>query len=314
MLPQTVDYTFVLEPAELPDSRVGWLPEADRSALLVHDMQAYFARIYGDACPAFEQAVERTAALVAAARSAGVPVFYTAQPGDQEPAERGLLTEMWGSGIRDLEEQTKILDALAPAPGDEVLVKHRYSAFARSDFAERLAAAGRDQLVIAGIYAHIGVATTATDAFMRDIAPFVVADAVADFSLADHQRALHTVARTSGVVLGAEAVLAAWGGAATGASAALGSGDLDAALDATALDPADPLAQDLAELLGDAELVSRAVGDPSSDLFELGLDSLRAFELLDRLADRGVEIDYADFVQQATVGHLIEASSLVAER
>lgn len=300
MLPQTVDYTFVLEPADLPDSRVGWLPEADRSALLVHDMQAYFARIYGEACPAFEQAVERTAALVAAARAAGVPVFYTAQPGDQEPAERGLLTEMWGSGIRDLEEQTKILDALAPAPGDEVLVKHRYSAFARSDFAERLAAAGRDQLVIAGIYAHIGVATTATDAFMRDIAPFVVADAVADFSLADHQRALHTVARTSGVVLGADAVLAAWAGGTAGAPAAL--------------DPADPLAQDLAELLGDAALVSRAVGDPSSDLFELGLDSLRAFELLDRLADRGVEIDYADFVQQATVGRLIEASSVVAVR
>lgn len=297
MLPQTVTYTFALDENELPVSRVDWLPQASRSALLVHDMQAYFARIYGDACPAFDQAVERTAALIAAARAAGVPVYFTAQPGDQDPAERGLLSDMWGSGIRALEEQTRILDALAPSASDEVLVKHRYSAFARSDFAERLAAAGRDQLVITGIYAHIGVATTATDAFMRDIAPFVIADAVADFSLADHQRALHTVARTSGVVLSTAQVLDQWG-----------------ASPAAALDPADPLAQDLAELLGDADLLSRAVGDPTSDLFELGLDSLRAFELLDRLADRGIDIDYADFVQQATVGHLIEASSLVAAR
>ncbi|MFS3128147.1 isochorismatase family protein [Nocardioides sp. Bht2] len=299
MLPQTVEYTFTLPTHSAPEARVGWHLEPTRSALLVHDMQAYFARIYGTGCPAFNQAIDRTAALIAAARSAGVPVFYTAQPGDQDPQDRGLLTDMWGTGIQDRAEQTQILAPLAPRDGDQVLVKHRYSAFARSDFAQRLADAGRNQLVIVGIYAHIGVATTATDAFMQDIAPFVVADAVADFSLADHQRALHTVARTSGMVLSTDEVLARW----RDASAATG-----------ALEASAELRLDLAELLGDVELVERAVTDPASDLFELGLDSLRAFELLDRLADRGVEIDYADFVQQATVEHLIAASSLVTAR
>lgn len=302
MLPQTVDYTFDAS-LPLPPSRVQWTLDPDRSALLVHDMQAYFTRIYAPECEAFTQAVTQTAALIAQARAVGVPVFFTAQPGDQDPAERGLLTDLWGTGIRAVEEQTRILDALAPAADETVLVKHRYSAFARSDFAERLAAAGRDQLVIAGIYAHIGVATTATDAFMRDIAPFVVADAVADFSSDDHHRALHTVARTCGMAVTTDAVVEAWA-----ASTALEP------THAVALPDDDPLAIDLAELLGDPDLALRAITEPGSDLFELGLDSLRAFELLDRMADRGVEIDYADFVRSATVGHLVAAGGGVPAR
>ena len=98
-------------------------------------------------------------------------------------------------------------DALAPAPGDHVLVKHRYSAFQRSNLEQLMRVRGRDQLLITGVYAHIGLLSTATEAFQRDIETFVAADAVADFSRADHDMALHWIARTCGVPLTTDRLL-----------------------------------------------------------------------------------------------------------
>ena len=57
-----------------------------------------------------------------------------------------------------------MIAALAPDEDDTVLVKWRYSAFHRSPLEEMLKETGRDQLIITGVYAHIGCMTTATDA------------------------------------------------------------------------------------------------------------------------------------------------------
>ncbi len=68
---------------------------------------------------------------------------------------------------------------------------------------------GRNQLIITGYMPTLRM-TTATDAFMRDIKPFmVVADALADFSRDEHLMSLKYVAGRSGRVVMTEELLPA---------------------------------------------------------------------------------------------------------
>ncbi|MEU4118564.1 isochorismatase family protein [Kitasatospora sp. NPDC028055] len=194
---------------ELPANRVSWTVDPARAVLLVHDLQNHFLDAFpADAAPVPEL-LDNVAALTAAARASGVPVVYSAQRGGQSPAERGLQQDFWGPGIPDDPRATAVADAVAPAGGDTVLTKWKYSAFVRTGLAQLLRDQGRDQLVITGVYAHIGVQATACDAWMRDVRAFVVADAVADLGPDEHRAALEWIAGRCGVVTTADVVRAA---------------------------------------------------------------------------------------------------------
>lgn len=167
MLPSIAPYPLPTT-TELPANRVDWHLDPSRAALLVHDMQEYFVDAFGPDSPLMSEVVANIDHIRTVASAAGIPVYYTAQPPNQDPADRGLLTDFWGPGLGD-DGRERIVDALEPGPTDTVLTKWRYDAFARSDFAELLEQQGRDQLIITGVYAHIGCLATATSAFMRDI-------------------------------------------------------------------------------------------------------------------------------------------------
>ncbi|WP_263164904.1 isochorismatase family protein [Streptomyces sp. SCSIO ZS0520] len=184
----------------LPANRVDWTPDFSRAAVLVHDLQNYFLGAFTPGTSPRTELLANTARLTEEARRRGAPVFYSAQPGGQSPAERGLQQDFWGPGLPDDPQLAAIAEEVAPREGDTVLTKWKYSAFVRSPFAERLRAAGRDQLIVCGVYAHIGVLMTAADAWMRDIKAFVVADAVADFSEREHHEALRWAAGRCAVV------------------------------------------------------------------------------------------------------------------
>ncbi|WP_316524585.1 isochorismatase family protein [Kitasatospora brasiliensis] len=192
---------------ELPANRVAWTVDPERAVLLVHDLQNHFLGAYDAEAAPVPELLGNVAALAEAARAAGVPVVYSEQLGGQSPAERGLQQDFWGPGIPDDSWATAIAEAVAPAQGDTVLTKWKYSAFVRTELERLLRERGRDQLVITGVYAHIGVQATACDAWMRDVQAFVVADAVADFGPDEHRGALAWVAGRCGVVATTGAVL-----------------------------------------------------------------------------------------------------------
>jgi bifunctional isochorismate lyase/aryl carrier protein len=184
---------------ELPGNTASWRTDPRRAVLLIHDMQRYFLNFF----PAGEQPlvdlIANIGLLRVTAAALGIPVVYTAQSGGMSRVQRGLLHEIWGPGMARDPECTDIAEEIAPTRHDTVLPKWRYSAFFHTDLAEFMADRGRDQLVVCGVYAHVGCLVTACDAFMHDIEPFVVADAVADFSRAEHRMALRYAAERCAV-------------------------------------------------------------------------------------------------------------------
>ena len=190
--------------ADLPKNVAGWTVDPGRCAVLVHDMQWFFLRPFTDAMAA--QLVRNTVSVLDRCRELGMPVAYTGQPGRMTAEQRGLLADFWGAGMESTPADRDVPEPLAPGPLDGTFTKWRYSAFFRTGLLAWLNERRVDQLVICGVYAHVGVLMSAMDAFANDIQPFVVADAVADFSAEDHRVAMEYAARNCAVVAVAEDV------------------------------------------------------------------------------------------------------------
>jgi isochorismate hydrolase len=193
-IPKIAPYDLPV-PSDLPAAVTTWVPDAARAVLVVHDMQRYFVDFFDRTRPPMAPLIDNIRALLTVARAVAVPVVYTGQPGGMARADRGLLQDVWGPGMSADRTQREIIAELVPREDEPFVTRWRYSAFARTDLEDRIRAGGRDQLILCGIYAHVGCLTTATDAFGRDIETFLVADAVADFTRDDHLMALRYAAR-----------------------------------------------------------------------------------------------------------------------
>jgi bifunctional isochorismate lyase / aryl carrier protein len=198
-LPTILPYSLPL-PGSWPTSRTAWPVKLGSVALLVHDLQEYFLRPFALDSSPMPEVLGNLQRLIQVCRRLSVPVIYSAQPGEQSQNERGLLWDMWGPGIISAPGLEGFPEAFKPEAQDLILHKKRYSAFYETELQEVLRERGCHQLMIGGVYGHIGCLATATDAFMRGFQPFLIADAIADFSLLDHETALRQVARTCGVV------------------------------------------------------------------------------------------------------------------
>lgn len=185
---------------ELPRNIAHWAPEADRAVLLIHDMQRYFLRPFAANHSPAKELLENTVRLREQCAQLGIPVAYTSQPGGMTENQRGLLKDFWGPGMRVDKGDRQIIGPLAPRADDWMFAKWRYSAFYHSELLDRMREHGRDQLIICGVYAHVGVLITAVEAFTNDIQAFVASDAIADFAASYHRMAIEYAAQRCAVV------------------------------------------------------------------------------------------------------------------
>ncbi|WP_156575807.1 isochorismatase family protein [Bacillus luti] len=277
-IPSISVYKMPVE-SELPKNKVNWTPNPKRAVLLIHDMQEYFLDAYSDKESPKVELISNIKVIREKCKELGIPVVYTAQPGGQTLEQRGLLQDFWGDGIPAGPDKKKIVDELTPDGDDIFLTKWRYSAFKKTNLLEILNEQGRDQLIICGIYAHIGCLLTACEAFMDGIEPFFIADAVADFSLEHHKHALEYASNRCAVTTSTNILLT----------------ELQSLKDneLTLLEVHELVAQLLRESVESIDI--------DEDLLTRGLDSVRIMSLVEKWRREGKEITFADLAERPTV-------------
>lgn len=184
-----------------------------RAGVLVVDFQQLYTR--GRASTGLA-AVEATARLLAAARRAGAPVFYTVvayRPGDKG---RVLWTEKLPGLLDNAHGSPAVaIDPLvAPQPADVVIEKKAASAFLGTGFKERLDAAGIDTLVVCGTSTSGCVRASVVEGMGHDIRMIIPRECVSDRSALLHELTLFDLGSKYADVVALDEVLAHFAGAA----------------------------------------------------------------------------------------------------
>jgi ureidoacrylate peracid hydrolase len=171
-----------------------------RSAVVVVDMQNAFASpggmldIAGADITGAPRVVSEIARILQIARGAQMPVVYLQMGykrdlsdggGEESPnwhKELGIRLmncrpELKGTLVTEGTWDFAIVDELAPQAGDLVIVKTRYSGFARTRLDAELEARSVRYLFFTGIATNVCVESTLRDAFFLDYWPILIADA-----------------------------------------------------------------------------------------------------------------------------------------
>lgn len=195
---------------------------SENVALLVIDMQNGFCKPKGSMATLgldtsmCEAVIPRVRTLVDLAHRAEVPVIYTRYVYLPDYADGGLLPRDILPAMRDIDALAEgswdaaIVDELAPADGDLVIDKSRYSAFYGTRIEPILTSLGVRSLVICGVTTNMCVETTARDASQRDYPTFTISDACAETDAQRHENALQTLAFGFGWVNTVDEVAGAW--------------------------------------------------------------------------------------------------------
>jgi nicotinamidase-related amidase len=215
------------------------------AALLLIDFQNDFCAAEGAtgrtgaSTRMIDAAVRRTRELLRSARERGVFVVHVrAEYGKswrsqsspyRFPVEGRREPAVWTASASDMsanrwfeEDETEVcrtgtwgaefVEGLRPKPGEAIITKHRFGAFAGTGLDQLLRARGLSSLIVAGVTTNCCVETTAREAVMREFSLIVVEDCVGvKDHLADlHRSTLEALGTYFGLVRPASDIIAGW--------------------------------------------------------------------------------------------------------
>ncbi len=162
-----------------------------KTAMIVVDMQNDFVAS-GAALetPAARAVVPKLADALKICRDAGIKVIYTAHVHRRDGCDMGLFDDLHPpianrAALVDGTPGVDIYSDVAPAPGEHVIKKHRYSGFIGTDLDMILREWGVDTVIISGTTTENCCHATARDAMFRNYRVVFLADATATYDYPD---------------------------------------------------------------------------------------------------------------------------------
>ncbi len=184
-----------------------------RCAVLIMDYQAAVVEGFATEPQAL---LERAAAVLAHARRAGFKVIYIVvkfRPGYPEVSPRNVnFNAVRQAGRFIAEAGTEVHPAVAPEPGDIIVIKHRVGAFAGTDLDQILCANDIETLVMFGVATSGVVLSTLRHAADADYRLIVLSDCCSDRDPEVHRVLLEKVFPRQARVITAAEFIAAVGG------------------------------------------------------------------------------------------------------
>lgn len=194
--------------------------EPKHTAVMVIDMQndfcaedGYVEKVVGKDVSACRAVVPHIMGLVQDARAHGVPVIWIKANYDPELVPEGMRvkqrekssvvccgTGSWGSEFY----------GVSPAPGEAVVEKHSFSAFAGTSIERELHDRGVRTLVFAGVQTNVCVESSLRDAVCHGFYAVLAVDCIASHTPPLHEATVKNVQFLFGDVLGRDAIAAAW--------------------------------------------------------------------------------------------------------
>lgn len=165
--------------------------DPSKTVMIVVDMQNDFvaegAKLRSAQAAAM---VPRLAQTLKACRDKGIRVIYTAHVHRRDGSDMGLYDDLYGpiadrSSLVDGSAGVEIFNDLAPAPGEHIIKKHRYSAFFATDLDLVLREWGITTVIISGTTTENCCHATARDAMFHNYKVVFLSDTTGTFDYPD---------------------------------------------------------------------------------------------------------------------------------